>query len=102
MAPKFSNPHLIKQETQTVSRADLDAEHDVPATMSESGDLLEHDIQALEGLLKRSFGEFQLDVDPPKVETRKHKKAKLEPKEEPELEEAVCKPSFCVLYTVQK
>ena len=36
--PRFSNPHAIQQTTQIVSRADLEAEHDVPHTHEEVED----------------------------------------------------------------
>ncbi|KAI0087318.1 hypothetical protein BDY19DRAFT_995018 [Irpex rosettiformis] len=101
MAPKFSNPHLsIQQATQIVSRAGIKAEHDgMPTVYPETGDALQDDLQTLEGLLKRSIGEFQLDIDAQsnssnKAEERKHRRGKVAKIELPEEEEIVCKVIF--------
>lgn len=54
---RFSNPQFMQQSTQIVSRADLDAEHDVPHEEVENDD--QDVVQALESMLKRSLGDFQ-------------------------------------------
>jgi hypothetical protein len=88
MAPKFSNPHLLRQTTQPVTRADIDAEHD----LEESGDVSSGNILALENILKRTLGEFQLSLvqDPPSKDVE-HKRKRLKV-EEPE--ESVCEYRF--------
>ncbi|KAI0767911.1 hypothetical protein BC629DRAFT_875835 [Irpex lacteus] len=78
--PKFSNPHLLKQATQTVSRADIYAEHDVSGALDIAGNA-QDDVLALEGLLKRSLGDFLFDTSvpqesPTKTDERKHKRRK--------------------------
>lgn len=55
MVPRFVNPHLLQQSTQTVSRADL--ENDVSAPEVKNDDLAV--VSTLENMLKRSFGDFQ-------------------------------------------
>lgn len=60
MIPKFSNPHLLRQATQSVSRADLDAEHDIHEadSVNDNG----NDVAVLENILKRSLGDFDFQA----------------------------------------
>ncbi|KAL4248016.1 hypothetical protein ABKN59_002394 [Abortiporus biennis] len=62
--PKFANPHLLPQTTHTISRADLEAEDEgepVHADISPDVDL--EALSTLEHLVKRSLGDFQMDVN---------------------------------------
>lgn len=100
--PKFSKPHLLKQATQTVSRADIDAENDVSGAL-DIDDNAQDDVLALEGLLKRSLGDFQFDPVTPKTEECKHKRRKIEKIEDApavEEEEIVCEPASCFHWPV--
>ncbi len=95
--PKFSNPHLLRQAAQTVSRADIYAEHDVSVALDIDNNA-QDDVLALEGLLKRSLGNFQFDTVTPKTEERKHKRRKLEKSEDTQVadeDEIVCELAHC-------
>ncbi|KAI0701322.1 hypothetical protein BC835DRAFT_1411470 [Cytidiella melzeri] len=90
MMPKFSNPHLLRQSAQIVSRADIEAEHNVPAHLESDNDP-EDNVRALEGLLKRSLGEFQPEHGSSSAnEGRKRRKVlRHDESEAPEIEETV-------------
>lgn len=90
MLPKFANPHLLRQATQIVSRADLDSDDDVSDELSAEGD---RNVARLEQLLRQSLGEFQLN--PEVSDTRKRKKTRVEKETKDEEgqakeEEAIC------------
>ena len=57
MIPRFSNPHYLQQSTQLVSRADLEAEHDVPHLDVEE-EYEDDAVSTLENILKRSLGDY--------------------------------------------
>lgn len=56
MIPRFVNPHVLQLSTQTVSRADLEADRDVAHTEVDEDTSA---MLALEHILKRTLGDFQ-------------------------------------------
>lgn len=56
MIPRFANPHVLQLSTQTVSRADLEADRDVAHTEVDEDTSA---VLALEHILKRTLGDFQ-------------------------------------------
>ena len=76
--PRFSNPHFVQQSTQIVSRADLEAEHDVSHEDAEDDD---NDVlQALENILKRSLGDFHVGQADPESDGGRDKKRRKKSK----------------------
>ncbi|EKM58388.1 uncharacterized protein PHACADRAFT_193507 [Phanerochaete carnosa HHB-10118-sp] len=69
--PRFANPHFVEQFTQLVSRADLEAEHDVPHEVEDGDQAV---VKTLENILKRSLGEFQVCRAEPERGDARHKK----------------------------
>ncbi|KAI0346261.1 hypothetical protein BDW22DRAFT_1425763 [Trametopsis cervina] len=88
MIPKFANPHLLVQASQTVSRADLDAEHDTPI-LDEEEHSTNDDVLRLERLLKRSLGDLHIEQDPPSPDSHKSKKRKSKKNDEDVEEQAI-------------
>ena len=73
MTPPHANPYLSPQFTQTVSRADLEADHDAPVPEVDDNAAA---VEALESILKRSFGDFQGSAPALSQEAKRQKKRK--------------------------
>lgn len=78
--PRFANPHFVQESTQIVSRADLEADHDVPHEEADEDD--QDVVQALENILKRSLGDFQVGQAEPERQQKRRKKSEAEAREE--------------------
>ncbi|GJF00052.1 hypothetical protein PsYK624_163290 [Phanerochaete sordida] len=78
LIPRGSNPHALQQTTQIVSRADLEAEHNVPHAEHKDDD--RDVVKALERMLKRSLGDFQLGQAEVEHTDERHKKRRRKSK----------------------
>ncbi|KAK7690645.1 hypothetical protein QCA50_005744 [Cerrena zonata] len=81
MTPRFSNPHLLVETARHVSRAEIYAEPDDEGMVSDHVTVDNNALASLESILKRSLGDFQLDVpstEGPKKKRRKTKAAESE------------------------
>ena len=89
MTPRFANPHLVTQETEVVSRAALNAEHDLPRVEIDGAD--DNSLTVLERLLKRSLGnvnfsDFGKAASPGPSSGRRQKRRRLNGDDGPHLE----------------
>ncbi len=93
MIPRFSNPLLLVQESEIVSRVDIDPEYDANNTPLGPED--EECLAVLERIVKRSLGDLQFGevAEPEKRKKRRRVEDRTEDEAEPS-EEPIC--TFCI------
>ncbi|KAF7794826.1 hypothetical protein EIP86_005968 [Pleurotus ostreatoroseus] len=82
MIPHFSNPGLLVQETEIVSRVDIDGDDGVSNAPLDQEEDKEY-LAALERIVKRSLGDVEL-VDPAGAQGKKRRKVEVQPVDDPE------------------